>query len=327
MPCRSELLKAGRERAEDTDSTAILPSVTPRPAFRPNVYLLITVLSWGLNFVAIREIYKQLSPPAMALTRFLVMWGGLALVCLWRKESLRYPKEDKWRLLWLGFTSMGIYMVLFLEGMRGSAATEGSILLQTAPIFTALLAAGFSIERFSAIALIGAVIAFTGSGLVIYGGAAGHGENKLYANVLVVVSALCWAYCVTIMRPLLMKYSPLRVLTLSMLGGLPVMLIYGVVPAFQAHWAQIDLYGWAMFFHFAVISGIGAFLCFYQGVRQVGSSGATLYQYLVPPTTMAFALLISHEKPGLLQVAGLVVVLAGVAFATRARYAASVNSL
>lgn len=289
-----------------------------RWALRPNWYLVVTVVSWGFNFVALKEAYREINPPSLALLRYLVMWASLVLVCLWRKESLRYPREDALKLLYLGFVSMGIYMLLFLEGMHHSGATEGAIILQLSPIFTAILSALFGQERFSPGALGGGLVAFAGTGLILYGPSNGR-DNQLVYNLVVVLSALLWAYSVTVMRPLLRKYSPVRTLTLAMPGGLPVMLIYGLGPALRLHWANVTPYAWTMFLQIAVVSGVVAFLCFYQGVKQVGGSGATLYQFLVPAFAMTFALLIQGAVPNWRQIAGFVIVLAGVGYASRAR--------
>lgn len=280
--------------------------------------------SWGLNFVAVKEVYREIDAPAVALLRFFVMWGLLVLVTVWRRESLRYPREDALRLLYLGFVSMGVYMLCFMEGMRGSAATEGAILLQLSPIFTAMLAALLRLERFSLGALWGGLIALAGTVLVVYSPTGGQ-ENKLVSNLIVMLSALLWAYSVTVMRPLLLKYSPLRVLTLSMAGGLPVMVAYGLNSSIHQNWTRVSLYGWSMFFHIAVVSGVVAFLCFYQGVRQVGATGATLYQFLVPAAAFLFALMIEGAKPGIAQLAGFVIVLVGVGYASRARYLANLS--
>ena len=293
--------------------------------FRPNWYLLVTVVSWGLNFVAVKEVYRQMPAPALGLLRFLVMWVSLVLVCLVRRESLRFPRGDALRLIYLGFISMGVYMVAFLEGMHGSAATEGSILFQLSPVFTALLSAALGQERFSLGSLTGGLVALAGTGLIVY---SPHpdGANKVVSNLVVIVAAMLWAYAVTVMRPLLVKYSPLRVLTLSMVGGFPVMLIYGFSSARALQWSAITPYTWLMFFHISIISGVVAFLCFYQGVRQVGGSGATLYQFFVPGVAVVCALMIQGTVPTVAQLMGLVVVLLGVGYALRARSQAQAST-
>jgi drug/metabolite transporter (DMT)-like permease len=301
--------------------------VASRANFRPNIYLLVTVVSWGLNFVAVKEIYKSggMSPASLALLRFLVMWASLVLVCLWRRESLRFPKGDSLRLLYLGFISLGVYMVFFLEGMHGSSATVGAILLQMSPIFTAFLAVAFKQERFSWGVLVGGLVALCGTVLIVYLPTSTK-ENSLFSNLIVFLSALLWGYSVILMRPLLLKYSPLRVLTLSMTGALPVMLAYGLLPSLHQDWRAISAYNWVMFAHIAIISGVVAFLCFYQGVRQVGSTGATLYQFMVPAAAMLSSILIEGYVPRTLQMVGFFVALAGVAYASRARYLSQVAS-
>lgn len=286
---------------------------------RLDPFLLITVVSWGLNFVALKEAYREISPPAVALLRYLVMGGALVLLCWWRRESLRLPREDAWRFLFVGFLSMGVYMVLFLDGMSGSGATEGAILLQLSPIFTAILAGAIGQERFIGKTLIGAMVAFLGAGLIVSGGRASGGENLIAYNFAVIGAAAVWACSVVLMRTLLVKYSPLRVLTLTMPGGLPVMLAFGLSPMLAENWGAVDAYSWLMFGHIALISGVLAFLCFYEGVRRVGATGATLYQYLVPAVAMFFAASIRHVVPSAIQLAGFVVVLAGVVYAMRTR--------
>jgi len=285
---------------------------------RPNWYLLVAVVSWGLNFVAVKEVYRQLDPPQLGLLRYLAMWGELVLICIWRKESLRLPREDGLKLLYLGFVSMGVYMVVFLEGMHGSGATEGAILFQLSPVFTAILAVALGQERFSPASMAGTLVAFAGTVLVVYSPSAAS-QNKPAANLVVILAASLWAYCVTIMRPLLARHSPLRVLTLSMAGGLPVMLAYGLVPSLHENWGAVSSYTWLLIFHVAAISGVLAFLCFYRGVQDIGASAASLYQFLTPVSAMIFAMAIEKEAPTLYQLGGLCIVLVGVGYASRAR--------
>jgi len=293
-------------------------------AFRPNGFLLLAVAFWGLNFVAVKEVFAEIDPPAAALLRFLVMWAGLVLVCLWKGESLRLPREDALRFLYLGFMSMGIYMVAFFEGMRGSGATEGAILFQLSPVFTAILAASFGLERFSKGSFAGAMVAFAGAAMIVYSPSPAD-HNRALSNLIVIGAALLWAYSVTLMRSLLVRYSPLRVLTLSMPGALPVMLVYGLMPAARQPWHAVSPYAWLKFAQVSLMSGIVAFLCFYRGIRDVGASGATLYQFLTPVGATIFAMAIERSIPTTFQVLGLTVVLAGVGFASRARLVAEVQ--
>lgn len=289
-----------------------------RPSLPLNLPLTVTVLAWGFNFVGLKILYKEVSPEAVSLIRFLVMWAILGAICLAAKESLKFPKEDRWRLLFFGFMSMGVYMVLFLEGLRLSSPAVTAIILNTSPIITMLLMAAMGHERLRAGAFLGAIIAFSGVVMVILAGTV-SGEGSLMGNLIILLSAVAWAYCVVLMKPLLDRYSPLRVLTLSMPGALPVLLTYGLLATLQVDYGAISPMGWSMLFHISVISGVVAFLCFYKGVRMAGGNGAMLSMFFVPPTAAFFAYLMLDYVLLPLQFLGLAVVIAGVSLSQWSR--------
>ncbi|HVL39457.1 MAG TPA: DMT family transporter, partial [Fimbriimonadaceae bacterium] len=295
------------------------------PLPRPNLPLSITVLVWGFNFVAVRRLYgegvepvPQMTAPSVALLRFLAMWGLLWAVCKWRGDRLAYPPGQAGRILLMGFLAMGLYMVVFLEGMRTSSAAEGAIILATAPVLTLLMAVLAKQERFQVGILVGSVFAFVGVCLVVLAGAE-LGEGKLVGNLLVLSGSFIWAWSTVVSRPLVSQHSPYVILTLSMPGALPILLPYGLADSLSLDYGAFRLDTWMMFAHVVVMAGLVGFIGFFEGVRQIGGPAAMLYQYFVPPIAALFAWLIlgTHLLP--LQLIGLGVVFLGVASAQRAR--------
>lgn len=288
---------------------------------RPNGPLMWMVLFWGFNFVAVKVLYKEMSPPAVSIYRWLVMYGLLIGICRVRRLSL-VPKREDWPLILLvGAICMGAYMVLFLEGMSKTTSSEGAIMLATSPILTYLFSCLRKHEPFSGGALIGAIIAFIGVGTVILGGsAAGHGS--LMGNLTVLLSAVVWAVGAVVMKPLVSKYDPTQLLTISMPGALPILIPYGLMATVNTDLSRISPTAWFMFGTVAVLSGVVAFACFYAGIRKIGAPAATLYQYFVPPTAVFFGWVVLKVVPTPMQLSGLLIVLGGVAYAGRARQVA-----
>jgi drug/metabolite transporter (DMT)-like permease len=286
-------------------------------SFGLNLPLIVTVLSWGFNFVALKLLYVEMSPPAVAFVRFGLMYGMLVVVCVWRRESLRFARTDSFRILLLGFVSMGVYMILFLEGMRGSAPAEGAIILATSPIFTTILAVLAGQERFSPLALVGALVAFAGVVIVIVAGQEQTGDpGRLLGNLLILVSSVVWAFSVVMMRPLLGRYSPTQLLTMSMPGALVALIPYGLVATLAVDWGGFSPTIWLLLVHVSLLSGVIAFIGFYAGVRQIGGAGAMMYQFFVPPCAAFFGWLAMGKTLVPLQGVGLVVVIVGVVFAS-----------
>lgn len=287
-----------------------------------SVPLVGTVLFWGFNFVAVKLIYQQMEAPALALTRFLAMYLLLLAWCWARKEPLRYTREDSLKLIYQGFLSMGLYMVLFLEGMTGSSAAEGAIILAVAPILTAFFAAAAKQEKLTVVSLGGAAIAFTGVALVATGGThVDHG--KLLSNWIVLASAVVWAYSAVYSKPLLTRYSATQMLTLSMPGAFLILIPYGLVSALRTDWRAFTPTTWGMFAHIVFLAGFAGFLGFYAGVRKVGAAGALLYQYFVPPIAALTGFLLMGQALTTAQVVGMLIVFAGVSVSSVGRFIAN----
>lgn len=283
---------------------------------RLNPFLLVTMLTWGLNFVAVKVLFNEMEPPAVALSRLLFMWVALLGICKWKKISLRFEGKDLWLTLLQGLLSMGVYIVLFLEGIKRSGAAEGAILLGTGPIFTLLLAVLLGQERLTRIGVYGLLIAFSGVVLVTQTSDP-CAENTLLGNGLLLTSAFVWASATVVSRPLLSRKHPLAMMAVSMPGALPVILPYSVRSFGTTPWGGLAPVSWAMLTYFCLVAGVVGFVLFYEGVSQVGAAGAMLYQYFVPPLAALSAWLVLGTPLRWPQVIGIGIVISGVWLATK----------
>ena len=285
--------------------------------------MIVVVLSWGFNFISLKILYHEMPAPAVMFNRTIVMAVLLAIVVKARGLSLKYPKHDTPRLLLAGLVAMGIYMAVFLEGLQRTTPAEAAIMLATAPVFTFLLASALKQESFTWSALMGSMIGFAGVATVILGGSATSEHGSLLGNLMTVASAFLWGIGVVIMRPMLHKYDPTQAFTLSIPGCIPVMLLYGLWPALHTDYGAITPFGWLMFAQVTLLSGVIAFMCFYIGIRQIGPSRATMYQFFIPPTAAVIQWLIYGKALAPLQWLGLGVLMVGVIYTSQARLRAA----
>ncbi len=274
--------------------------------------------TWGLNFVAVKLLFHEMEPPAVALSRLLFMWLALVAVCKWKNIDLKFEGKDLWMTLLQGCLSMGVYIVLFLEGIKRSGAAEGAILLGTGPIFTMLLAVMLGQETMTRRAIYGLLIAFSGVALVTQTSDP-CAENSLFGNLLMLASAFVWATSTVVSRPLLSRKHPLAMMAVSMPGALPVILPYSLRSFASSPWSTLTPLTWAMLAYFCVVAGVVGFVLFYEGFSQVGAAGAMLYQYFVPPLAAVSAWLVLGTPLRWPQLIGIAIVLSGVWLATRSR--------
>lgn len=287
--------------------------------FPLNVPLLITVLTWAFNFVSIKLLNRDMPPLVVLMDRTLVM--GLCLVgyCLLRGISLRYPKGDAVKILFAGFLGLGLYMVLFLEGLSQTTPAEGAIILASAPIFTYLLSCVLKQDPFNRSALVASMVAFAGVAIVILGGNPAAGHGSLTGNLIVLIASVVWACNVVAMRPLLRKYDATRVFTLSVPGAFPLVLLVGLVPAIQFDYASVSTINWILFVQVTVLSGVVAFVTYYVGVHQIGVYRSGMYQFFIPPLAAGFQWMVYGSVLSMIQWAGLLVVMLGVIYSARMR--------
>lgn len=290
---------------------------------RPNWALLTTMTLWGYNFVAVKFVYVAMSPAALGLARFLVTWATLAAIVWGKGGSLKCPQGLGWRIAWQGFLSMGVYMVLFLEGIARVAPGEGAILLATSPILTAIIAALVGQERLVAGTVVGSLTAFAGVGLVV-GSGAFSGRTDVVGAGLLLASALVWAVATVISKPIMSKVPAIEMFALSMPAAALVLVPYGVREMVAVPWGQLSPTVWGNLFHVTFLAGLVGFVGFYRGVQRAGASAAMLYQFLVPLLASFFAWVCLGTVMTWVQWLGVLVVLLGVGYASWSRLRAAV---
>ena len=274
------------------------------------------MLFWGFNFVSMKIVFPVMAPAAVVFWRYFLMGGVLIGLCLLTRQSLRIPAEHRNAILMTGFCSMGIYMVLFFEGVKRAPAGESAIILATNPIMVGVMSMVLGREPKSLARVLGSVVALTGVALVVLGrpGAlvvSKETHDRLIGDLLLFLSAISWAASVILAKPVSTHIKPLPLFTMSMLGGLPVVLIYGWSAATSTQWSSFTAWHWINLAQIAFGSGVIAMVFYYKGVADLPASVASLHQFLVPVLTTLFAALLLRESLAWVQAIGVLVLLVG----------------
>ena len=277
--------------------------------------LLTAVTLWGLNFSIVKFGLSEIAPLAFPVFRFGL--GGIALLIILRlrEGSVGVRRGDLPLLVLVGFFGITLSQISFVFALTNTSASDTALVMATAPIVTALLAAAVGLERMGRRHWIAVSIGLVGLVLVVVGGAAGVrlgsnllGDGLALANVIVSsVSALP-------ILPLLRRYSAHRILTYEMLIGTAILLPFAVPGLVAQNYAQVTLAGWGSLAYAVVFSGIVTNLLYFTAIGRVGPSRAAVYQYLQSFLAVLFAVILLGEHVTLLQVLGGVVVVGSIVF-------------
>src|ERR1700691_3608905 len=199
-------------------------NTAPREGERARIVvaLALTLLMWASAFVVIRSAGRHLSPGPLALTRIAV--GSLALgIAMVVRRQAPPGRGAAGRATLSGVLWFGAYMLSLNAAERWVDAGTSSLLVNTGPLFIALLAGWLLHDGFPRALLMGCVVALGGAGLIALS-VAGHGSHELIGAGLCVVAAIAYAVAMVVQKPALRVSGALPVTWLASVAGVVVLL-------------------------------------------------------------------------------------------------------
>ncbi|VVQ31113.1 putative amino-acid metabolite efflux pump [Pseudomonas fluorescens] len=283
--------------------------LTPSPGSPVKLILAMAFVvgCWGYSPTGIHIGLQAYEPGHLALLRFLLASAFMAVVAVFRGISLP-NRRDLPLLFALGFFAVSLHHVALNFGQQSVSAGASSVLAQSTPLFSTLLARFVFKDRVSAwrwgcvfLGLIGVVIVVAGD----------HGLGSIDAHgLLIVLAAVSWSVYFALQKHHSRRYDGLTLVCYTVWFGTLLLLVYLPGLVSQVITAPVEV-------QLAVI-GLGifpsalAYLAWAYVLTHVDLSRATMTLYLIPPTAMAIASFALGERPTLMIFGGALVVLVSV---------------
>ncbi len=272
---------------------------------------------WGTTFVSTKVlIVSGLSPAEIFTYRF-----ALAYIAIWF-FSPRRLFADSWRdealMAAVGFTGGSLYFITENTALETTLASNVSLLVCTAPIWTALLSRIFyPREGLGGRLWIGTLVAMAGSVLVIFNGSFVLELNPL-GDILSIAAALSWAVYSIVMRNLGSRYSTMFITRKVFFWGLVTLLPFLLLPGTEYHpgiLARPAIWGNILFL--GLVASLVCFAVWNRVIKEIGIVASSGYIYLNPVFTMAAAALVLGERITWVALCGLVLIATGLWLAGR----------
>jgi drug/metabolite transporter (DMT)-like permease len=272
--------------------------------------LLGAVLLWALNVTVSKYLLEHgWQPLAYGTIRYLA-----AIVLFWsftyaRERSFWIAREDI-KLVLLAAALIFLNQICFVYSLQSGQASTLALLFGTTPVFVGLIGLALRHARLQRSFWAGAALTFLGVALI---GADAGGASTNYRGILLGLStAFTWGAYTIAVAPLLRRYSPYRVSSLVLgIGWIPLALIS--IPQVSA---QHFSFGWKAWlgFGYAVIGPLFlTTIVWFTAVNIVGAARASLFNNLQPFFAVLFAVLLLSEKLRTFEIAGAVLIFAGIA--------------
>lgn len=292
-----------------------------RVPWRSAALLALAPLFWAANWIIGRALYEELPPMATTLFRWIV--ASLVLAPFAASHVRRdWPviRAHAGVVVALGAIGIAGQNALAYLGLNYTTVTNGVILNSFTPLMIVALAWTLG-ERPSAVQLAGMVVSLTGVlAILSHGSLAALLAVELNGGDLIIIASMAmWAVYTILLRRRPAGVHPLGLLlVLSVVGVLVMLPFWGVESALgrRVVWSAGAI---GAIVSIGLFSSVLAYVFWNRGVEELGPSVAGLFVHLMPVFGVLFAWLLLDERPGWHHAGGVVLILSGIAIATRRR--------
>jgi len=269
---------------------------------------------WGGSIVAQKLALSGFSAVEASVLRDI---GGLAILLTtwwWQEGTLSgLTPSDLRTLFWLGLGVLGNHL-LILMGLNYVSGAVAGVIVGSGPVVTALLSALLIHDVPLRLVWAGGLLSFTGVALVSVAGFQAAGEQPLLGSLLVFLGVASWALYSIGSRAIMERVSVLTVnwTTLLVSTGLQIPLLWMDRKMMNAGVTSISASDWLALGYLVVFATAVAQQAWLFGVKGIGPSRASVLGNLTPVAAVGLSALILKESVGVVEIAGIGLILTGV---------------
>jgi drug/metabolite transporter (DMT)-like permease len=277
--------------------------------------LATTIVLWALNLTVTRYILTHgFAPMAYTTVRYGIAALTFVVITLALEGTLR-PSAGHLALVVLAGLTLYVNQIGFVYAVKTTSASLVALMLAAVPIFTALIGIALRTESLSARFWVGAGVSFAGVGLVVLG-TGGKLSGELGGVLLGILTAATWAVYSVVITRLMRWYSPTRISALVLpIAWVPIALTGW--PQTQAQNYALGAEVWALFLFATFGPLVLTNVLWFRSLDRIGPARATLATNLQPFLAAVFAVVLLSETLAPIQVAGGLLIGAGIFMARR----------
>jgi len=295
-----------------------------------HLLLLLVAIIWGTTWAVARFLSygldestgANLEPATAAWLRYLVVVIAFVAWC-WAYRNRNGPRmlphdSRSWRYtVWLGLLGTMAYQLLFMHGMKWTAAGDASLIIPVNPVFTVLLAAPMLGQKVTKRMAFGLLLGIVGI-IAVVGWSPNTDipfEHRLLGDAMIVLAALAWATNSNLTKMALEEDG---------IGTTEELVIwYSIVGWIMlTPWMLAEIWGtgipnpntaeWGSIVYLGLFSTVLTYVWFARGIDRIGPTAAASYVFLVPVFGVLSGWALLDESIGASMLVGFVLIVMGV---------------
>jgi drug/metabolite transporter (DMT)-like permease len=283
----------------------------------------VLATTWGASYLLIKYVLEGFSPAMTVFGRTLL--GATVLYAVIRvqggeaRRALSTVRRRPGLALLLGALAIAAPFLLISFGELEVPSGLTAVLIASAPLWVAIFAPAIDhTETVHGAQALGLLVGIAGVALLV--GVESISTLGEFLGALGIVSAAgCYALSSFMVKG---AYRGVPALTTSFISVGTGALLTAPVAAATAPHEMPEAGSWIALGLLGVFCTAVSFVIFYRLIAELGAGRAALVAYLVPPISLAYGAILLDEEITPAAIGGLLLILAGVALASRAPQAA-----
>jgi drug/metabolite transporter (DMT)-like permease len=267
------------------------------------VGVLIVMVLWAANFIVVKSALEVLPPVGFTFLRFVLASVTLFVLLAWREGSVGLPRRDLVPICALGALGFGLYQILWTTGLTTVPAGDSALIIAATPVLVAFLAVLAGSDVLTRAKVAGGVIG-SGEGLTI--------GSSIAGEAITLLAALCWSVYLAFGAPFLGRHSPLRATAWATAAGTVVLAPLALTQLAAAGITSIPPEAIRAVLYSGFLAAGVSNVVVQNGVKVIGPTRTSAYQFLVPALAVVLAALLLSEPIRFGQVVGGLIIVLGV---------------
>ncbi len=278
--------------------------------------ILLVVTIWGGTFPVTKFLLRRIPPFGLAALRCTLASLVLLLYLGASGEGVWVKRGDLFRLALLGLLGHAWFQVSLIYGLRFTTPSHSVLLVNTSPIFAAILAAFLLKEPFTSQKGMGSLLAFAGVLILVAGEhQISLRREDLFGDLITLGGGFAFGLYNVLVKPLLFRTSPMKVTALSLAFAALFLLPLGLGELFDVSWNTLSPLSWTGVFYISFLSLAFNYILWNRALSKLDVARVTAFHYLTPAITVFFSAFVAKEPITLPLIVGGLFVIAGAALA------------
>ena len=276
--------------------------------------LLLMVLCWSGNFIAVKFALREFSPFALACLR--VWLSTLLLVAIYfaspARRHPRFAASDFKNFALLGLTGIALNQTGFTVGLHYTTVAHSALIITLGPIFVLLLARWQGLEALTSQKLLGMGLSFLGAAILTSEHGFGSTSPTFLGDAITLAGSVAFAVYTVAGKRVATSYSTLAMNTFAYLAGAAFLLPLAAWQLPQVAWSEISWRGWLALGYVVVVASVLAYQIYYYALARLSASRVVAFTYLQPVLGTLLGVVLLGESLSTQLIAGGSTVLVGV---------------